>query len=68
MGRGLYGYYQLEPFLAAMSDEPVSAVVTGVFVRATTVDLLGRPLADTTCAGRLELALGPWEIRTVVLR
>nr|WP_296067428.1 hypothetical protein [uncultured Actinoplanes sp.] len=58
----------LEVRLVAMTGRPSAAVVTGAFVRATTVDLLGRAISDTTAAGRLELALGPWEIRTVVLR
>jgi alpha-mannosidase len=42
--------------------------VTGAFTEATTVDLLGRPLSSTLVADGLELALGPWEIRTVVVR
>jgi alpha-mannosidase len=54
--------------LVAMSDEGATAHVTGAFTEATTVDLLGRPLSTTPAAAGLELALGPWEIRTVVLR
>jgi alpha-mannosidase len=42
--------------------------VTGAFSEATTVDLLGRPISSTQAQDELELALGPWEIRTVVLR
>ncbi|XER99987.1 hypothetical protein HEP87_57625 [Streptomyces sp. S1D4-11] len=56
--------------LAAMSATGSVVRVTGAFTEATTVDLLGRPLsaqAEPSGDG-LELALGPWEIRTVVLR
>ncbi|WP_405770950.1 alpha-mannosidase [Actinacidiphila glaucinigra] len=54
--------------LVAMSDTGATARVTGAFTRVTTVDLLGRPLATEPAEGGLELALGPWEIRTIVLR
>ncbi|MFD7406944.1 alpha-mannosidase [Streptomyces sp. NPDC059866] len=54
--------------LAAMSDTASTVCVTGTFTEATTVDLLGRPLSLTPVRDRLELVLGPWEIRTVVLR
>jgi alpha-mannosidase len=54
--------------LAAMSDTGSTARVTGAFTEATTVDLLGRPLSAMQVADGLELALGPWEIRTVVVR
>ncbi|MFD3914165.1 alpha-mannosidase [Streptomyces sp. NPDC058603] len=54
--------------LAAMSDTGSTARVTGAFTEATTVDLLGRPLSATPVTDGLELALGPWEIRTVVVR
>ncbi|MEV7682614.1 alpha-mannosidase [Streptomyces sp. NPDC088341] len=54
--------------LVAMSDTGSTARVTGAFTRVTTVDLLGRPLATTPAADGLELSLGPWEIRTVVIR
>jgi len=54
--------------LVAMSDTGATARVTGAFTEATTVDLLGRPLSTTPAADGLELALDPWEIRTVVLR
>ncbi|HEY0500524.1 MAG TPA: hypothetical protein VGD48_32585 [Kutzneria sp.] len=54
--------------LVAMTDAGSTARVTGSFTEATTVDLLGRPLATTPTADGLDLALGPWEIRTVVLR
>jgi alpha-mannosidase len=42
--------------------------VTGPFTEATTVDLLGRPISPEQVRDGLELALGPWEIRTVVFR
>ncbi|MFD4627393.1 glycosyl hydrolase-related protein [Streptomyces sp. NPDC058475] len=58
----------IELRLAAMSDTGATARVTGAFTEATTVDLLGRPLSTTPVADGLELALGPWEIRTVVVR
>ncbi|MER5198712.1 glycoside hydrolase family 38 N-terminal domain-containing protein [Streptomyces sp. NPDC002755] len=54
--------------LAAMSDTASTVRVTGTFTEVTTVDLLGRPLSRTRVADDLRLALGPWEIRTVVLR
>jgi alpha-mannosidase len=54
--------------LVAMTDAGSTARVTGSFTEATTVDLLGRPRATTPTADGLDLALGPWEIRTVVLR
>ncbi|MFJ8022388.1 alpha-mannosidase [Streptomyces sp. NPDC096311] len=56
--------------LAALSDTGSVVRVSGSFTEATTVDLLGRPLsveAESSGDG-LELALGPWEIRTVILR
>ncbi|MEU4232620.1 alpha-mannosidase [Nonomuraea sp. NPDC026600] len=58
----------IEVRLAAMSDTGSTAYVTGAFTEATTVDLLGRPLSATPVADVLELALGPWEIRTIVVR
>jgi mannosylglycerate hydrolase len=54
--------------LVAMSDAGSTARVTGSFTEATTVDLLGRPLGTTPAGDGLDLTLGPWEIRTVVLR
>lgn len=54
--------------LVAMSGTGATARLTGPFTEATTVDLLGRPLSTTPAADGLELALGPWEIRTVVVR
>lgn len=54
--------------LTAMSDTGTDVRVTGAFTEATTVDLLGRPLTTAPVADALELALGPWEIRTVVVR
>ena len=54
--------------LTAMSDTGSAVRVTGAFTEATTVDLLGRPLSAAPVADGLELALGPWEIRTVVVR
>lgn len=54
--------------LAALRDTPSTVRVTGAFTEAATVDLLGRPIAAEPVRDGLELALGPWEIRTVVLR
>jgi alpha-mannosidase len=51
-----------------MSDTGSAVRVTGAFTEATTVDLLGRPLSAAPAADGLELALGPWEIRTIVVR
>ena len=55
--------------LVAMSDTGVHARLIGAFTEAATVDLLGRPLSGPAAApGALGLDLGPWEIRTVLLR
>ena len=54
--------------LIAMSDAGAAARLTGAFTEATTVDLLGRAFGTTSAVGGLELDLGPWEIRTVVVR
>jgi mannosylglycerate hydrolase len=53
--------------LVAMSDTCSTARITGSFTEATTVDLLGRSLCATPVTDGLDLALGPWEIRTVVV-
>ncbi|MEV6609041.1 glycoside hydrolase family 38 C-terminal domain-containing protein [Kutzneria sp. NPDC051319] len=58
----------IEVRLVAMCDNGSTARVTGSFTEATTVDLLGRPLATTSVGEGLDLALGAWEIRTIVLR
>ncbi|MFF7978274.1 alpha-mannosidase [Streptomyces sp. NPDC007901] len=58
----------IELRLAALSDTARAVRVTGAFTAATTVDLLGRPLAAEPVRDGLDLVLGPWEIRTVVLR
>ncbi|HYS35628.1 MAG TPA: glycosyl hydrolase-related protein, partial [Pseudonocardiaceae bacterium] len=58
----------VEVRLVAMSDTGSTARITGAFTEVTTVDLLGRPLATTSVTNRLDLALGPWEIRTVVVQ
>ncbi|MFJ3774068.1 alpha-mannosidase [Streptomyces sp. NPDC090075] len=58
----------IELRLAALSDTARPVRVTGAFTAATTVDLLGRPLAAEPVRDGLDLLLGPWEIRTVVLR
>jgi mannosylglycerate hydrolase len=54
--------------LTAMRDTASTVRVTGTFTEATTVDLLGRPLSRIPVTDALEVALGPWEIHTVVLR
>jgi alpha-mannosidase len=54
--------------VVAMADAGATARVLGDFTRVTTVDLLGRPLDTVPARDGVELALGPWEIRTVVLR
>ncbi|HEY4018134.1 MAG TPA: glycoside hydrolase family 38 C-terminal domain-containing protein [Pseudonocardiaceae bacterium] len=54
--------------LVAMSDTGSTARITGSFTEATTVDLLGRPLHAAPATDGIDLALGPWEIRTIVLR
>ncbi|WOX14952.1 glycoside hydrolase family 38 C-terminal domain-containing protein [Streptomyces sp. N50] len=54
--------------LTAMRDTPSTVRLTGTFSEAVTVDLLGRTISRTQVQDELELALGPWEIHTVVLR
>ncbi|WP_431953667.1 alpha-mannosidase [Actinacidiphila sp. bgisy167] len=54
--------------MVAMADAGATARVLGGFTRVTTVDLLGRPLDTVPARDGVELALGPWEIRTVVFR
>jgi alpha-mannosidase len=58
----------IEVRLVAMSESGCAARITGSFTEATTVDLLGRPLASSEVTDGLDLDLGPWEIRTIVLR
>ena len=65
-GHGAGGGIEIR--LAALSDTGSTARLTGDFTEATTVDLLGRPLSTTPAHGTLELALAPWEIRTLVLK
>ena len=57
----------IEVRLVAMTGTAATARVTGAFTEATTVDLLGRPLGTDQVAGALDLELGAWEIRTIVL-
>lgn len=54
--------------LVALSDTGAAVRVTGGFVEAVQVDLLGRPMSTQPAPGALEFALGAWEIRTLVLR
>ncbi|MDH6214328.1 alpha-mannosidase [Streptomyces pseudovenezuelae] len=54
--------------LTAMTDTASTVRVSGAFTEVSTVDLLGRPISHTRATDELELALGPWEIRTIVLR
>lgn len=58
----------LELRIVAQTDAPTTAVVAGRPIRAAhAVDLVGRPGAELPVDpdGRLRIALGPWEIRTV---
>jgi alpha-mannosidase len=63
----------LELRLANETGTPVKARVTGPFPGAAETDLMGLPVAGRAGAGlpfsdgRLELAMGPWEIRTLRL-
>lgn len=58
----------LEVRIVAETNEPVTARLTGAFGTARDVDLLGRATADLPVSdGRLEVPLGPWEIRTLQL-
>ncbi|MFI9387063.1 hypothetical protein [Kutzneria sp. NPDC052558] len=54
--------------LVAMTSGGSTARISGSFTEGTTVDLLGRPLSSVPAPEGLELTLGPWEIRSVVLR
>jgi alpha-mannosidase len=54
--------------LTAMRDTASTVRVAGAFTEAATVDLLGRTISRTQVQDELDLVLGPWEIRTVVLR
>ncbi|WP_329348053.1 alpha-mannosidase [Streptomyces sp. NBC_01261] len=54
--------------LTALRDTASTVRVAGTFTEAATVDLLGRTISRTRVQDELELALGPWEIRTVMLR
>ncbi|WP_433559955.1 hypothetical protein ACQPWY_18230 [Pseudonocardia xinjiangensis] len=56
----------LEVRMVAQSPEPATAVLSGPFAAARTVDLRGRTTQELpVTAGRLELPLRPWEIATV---
>jgi mannosylglycerate hydrolase len=54
--------------LVAMSGTGSTAQVSGSFTEAATLDLLGRRLGTEHVDDGLELTLGPWEIRTIVVR
>lgn len=59
----------LELRLVARTGRATEASVEGAFDVAREVDLLGRPLGELPGEpGRLRLAMGPWEIRTIQLR
>ncbi|HVL52854.1 MAG TPA: hypothetical protein VM344_01180, partial [Vitreimonas sp.] len=59
----------LEARVVAKSAQPRVAVLHGPFDSAREADILGRPGRPLeTEPGRLEMRLGPWEIRTVQLR
>jgi alpha-mannosidase len=58
----------VEVRVVAMTDTGSTARVTGSFTAAATVDLLGRPLSENPVADGVDLDLGAWEIRTIVLR
>ncbi|MGN7797778.1 hypothetical protein [Leifsonia sp. 22587] len=58
----------VEVRLVAMSDDGATPTLTGEFTEAAQVDLLGRTIAVEEAYGACDLMLGPWEIRTLVLR
>jgi alpha-mannosidase len=58
----------IEVRLVAMSDDGATPTLTGEFSEVSQVDLLDRTLAVEAAPGVLDLVLGPWEIRTLVLR
>jgi mannosylglycerate hydrolase len=60
---------RLELRLACEQPDARTATVSGGFTEAWEADLLGRPGGPIALeAGALRLALGPWEIRTVLVR
>ena len=61
---------ELEVRVVAEHPDPAPAVLEGAFVAAREVDLLGRGVAELpiVAPGRLELPIGPWEIRTLRVR
>ncbi|GHG98534.1 hypothetical protein [Streptomyces lanatus] len=62
-GRGIEGR------VVAMSGNPVVAIVSGPFTDIDTIDLPSGLLgSEPATAGRHDLRLAPWEIRSVVLR
>jgi mannosylglycerate hydrolase len=59
----------LELRLACQHPDPVTATVGGGLLAAREADLLGRPgAALPVTGGALRLALGAWEIRTLLVR
>jgi alpha-mannosidase len=60
---------ELELRIVAEHPDPEPARIEGPFTGAREVDLLGRPVAELAVAspGTLELAIAPWEIRTIRL-
>ena len=54
--------------LVAMTDAGSTVMVSGPFTDVATVDLLGRVLSSEAVSGAVELTLGPWELRTIVVR
>lgn len=53
--------------LIAMSGAVTATTLRGDFARVVQVDLLGRPLTARDAPGSIELELGAWEIRTIIL-
>jgi mannosylglycerate hydrolase len=59
----------LELRLACQHPDPVTATVGGGLLAAREADLLGRPgAARPVTGGTLRLELGPWEVRTFLVR
>ncbi len=54
--------------IVGMSDAPTTATVAGDFTEVATLNLLGEQIDCGPADGTIEIALNPWEIRTLLVR